>query len=62
MSLTPLTHRIRFPSEGDAELSQDQEWCEVLLDEDWTRIRFHDYGDIYAVEGLYEHLFYERLR
>ena len=25
--------------------SQDQEWCEVLLDDDWTRIRFHDYGD-----------------
>jgi SAM-dependent methyltransferase len=62
MTLTPLTHQVRFPSESDAELSQDQEWCEVLLDEDWTRIRFHDYGDIYAVEGLYEHLFYERLR
>ena len=62
MTLTPLTHHVRFPSESDAELSQDQEWCEVLLDEGWTRIRFHDYGDIYAVEGLYEHLFYERLR
>ena len=62
MTLTPLTHQIRFPSDADAELSQDQEWCEVLLDDDWTRIRFHDYGDIYAVEGLYEHLFYVRLR
>jgi SAM-dependent methyltransferase len=62
MTLTPLTHHVRFPSESDAELSQDQEWCEVLLDDGWTRIRFHDYGDIYALEGLYEHLFYERLR
>src|ERR671910_405042 len=62
MSLTSLTHQIRFPSDSGAELSQDEEWCEVLLDDDWTRIRFHDYGDIYAVEGLYEHLFYVRLR
>ena len=62
MTLTSLTHQIRFPSSSDVELSQDEEWCEVLLDDDWTRIRFHDYGDIYAVEGLYEHLFYVRLR
>ena len=62
MTLTPLTHQVRFPSDSDAELSQDQEWCEVLLDDGWERIRFHDYGDIYSVEGLYEHLFYERLR
>jgi Methyltransferase domain len=62
MTLTSLTHQIRFPNDSDAELSQDQEWCEVLLDGDWQRIRFHDYGDIYAVEGLYEHLFYKRLR
>jgi Methyltransferase domain len=62
MTLTSLTHQIRFPSDSGAELDQDEEWCEVLLDDDWTRIRFHDYGDIYAVEGLYEHLFYVRLR
>lgn len=62
MTLTSLTHQIRFPSSSDAELSQDEEWCEVLLDDDWTRVRFHDYSDIYAVEGLYEHLFYVRLR
>jgi hypothetical protein len=62
MSLTKLTHQIRFPSHAAADLSQDEEWCEVLLDDDWTRIRFHDYGEIYSVPGLYEHLFYERLR
>jgi predicted TPR repeat methyltransferase len=62
MTLTSLTHQIRFPSDSDAELSQDQEWCEVLLDEGWTRIRFHDYAAIYSIPGLYEHLFYERLK
>jgi len=49
MTLTTLTHQIRFPSDSGAELSQDQEWCEVLLDDEWTRIRFHDYGDIYSI-------------
>ena len=49
MTLTSLTHQIRFPSSSDVELSQDEEWCEVLLDDDWTRIRFHDYGEIYKV-------------
>lgn len=62
MTVTSLTHQIRFPSDVDGELSQDEEWCEVLLEGEWRRIRFHDYGDIYAVEGLYEFLFYERLR
>jgi SAM-dependent methyltransferase len=62
MTLTTLTHQIRFPSGSDAGLSQDEEWCEVRLDGDWKRIRFHDYGEIYAVPGLYEHLFYVRLR
>ncbi len=62
MTLTKLTHQVRFPSDNAAELSQDQEWCEVLLDGEWTRVRFHDYAEIYSVPGLYEHLFYERLR
>jgi predicted TPR repeat methyltransferase len=61
MTLTSLTHQVRFPSDSDAELSQDQEWCEVLLEGRWTRIRFHDYSAIFAIPGLYEHLFYERL-
>ena len=26
------------------------------------RIRFHDYDEVYAIPGLYEHLFYERLK
>jgi predicted TPR repeat methyltransferase len=61
MSFTSLTSQVRFPGDSDAELRQDQEWCDVLLDGAWRRIRFHDYAEIYAVPGLYEHLFYERL-
>ncbi|MDQ6606111.1 MAG: methyltransferase domain-containing protein [Actinomycetota bacterium] len=42
-------------------LSQDEEWCEVGVNGDRRRIRFHDYAAIYEIPGLYEHLFYEKL-
>ena len=50
---------IRFPK--IAELEQDEEWCEVLIEDKWTKIRFHDYTDVYSVPGLYETLFYRTL-
>lgn len=53
--------RMRFPAR-DNRLDQDEEWCEVRIDGQWQRIRFHDYHDIYRVPGLYEALFRERLR
>lgn len=62
MPLTALSHQVRFPDTSDGGLSQDEEWCEVLIDDEWQRIRFHDYGAIYDVPGLYEHLFHERLK
>lgn len=52
---------IRFPDAG-ADLDQDQEWCEVRLDGQWTRFRFHDYDRVYSVPGLYEAIFYHRLQ
>ncbi len=57
-----LPFEIRFPSERG--LDQDEEWCEVRLDpdsDDWHRIRFHDYHEVYTVPGLYEAIFYELL-
>lgn len=50
---------IRFP-EGDS-LNQDQEWCEVKIDNKWRRVRFHDYHEIYEIPGLYETIFYRTL-
>jgi predicted TPR repeat methyltransferase len=52
---------VRLPQVDDAEFDQDQEWCEVLIDGEPRRIRFHDYHEIYSIPGLYEHLFYELL-
>lgn len=61
MTITSLTHQVRFPP-SDGGLSQDEEWCEVIVDGEARRLRFHDYGAIYDIPGLYEHLFYERLK
>ena len=52
--------RVRFPK--GTRLSQDAEWCEIRKDGDWQRLRLHDYAAIYQQPGLYEYLFYERLR
>jgi predicted TPR repeat methyltransferase len=49
------------PAHAHGTLDQDEEWCEIELDGERRRIRFHDYAAIYGVPGLYERLFAERL-
>ena len=51
---------IRLPKAGD-NVDQDEEWCEVVIDGERKKIRFHDYSDVFAVPGLYEELFYDNL-
>jgi predicted TPR repeat methyltransferase len=46
---------------GEGADNQDEEWCEVTLDGERRRIRFHDYQEIYEIPGLYEQLFYDEL-
>ncbi len=53
---------LRMPEPDSGRLSQDEEWCEVGVDGEWRRLRFHDYAAIYEVPGLYERLFYEELK
>lgn len=53
---------VEFPQEGEGNLAQDEEWCRVRIGEKSKRIRFHDYHEIYVIPGLYEHLFYEKLK
>jgi SAM-dependent methyltransferase len=53
---------VRVPnSSGEETVAQDEEWFVVSMDGEERRIRFHDYGAIYDVPGLYEHLFYDQL-
>lgn len=55
-------YRIRFPSNETRHLAQDQAYF-LLEDSQGThKIRFHDYSELYAKPGLYEQLFYDRLK
>ena len=49
--------RVRLPA-SDSNLPQNEEWFELQDGGAWTRVRFHDYAQIYQQIGLYEHLFY----
>lgn len=61
-TLSNVDYAVHLPTERDRqELDQDQEWCEIEVRGERRRIRFHDYAAIYAVPGLYERLFVDRL-
>lgn len=49
---------IALPAPGNA-LEQDEEWVLVHTSDGWRKIRLHDYGDVYAVPGLYERWIYD---
>ncbi len=53
---------VEFPLPATVAQAQDEEWCDLRRGEQVTRLRFHDYHEIYAIPGLYEHLFYDRLK
>lgn len=52
---------IRFPQPSENGRDQHEEFCDVMLDGELSRFRFHDYDRIYEVPGLYEQLFYQEL-
>lgn len=49
---------VALPAASD-EMEQDQEWIVVNTEDGWRRIRLHDYGDVYDVQGLYEKWVYD---
>ena len=58
----PLRHRIHFPPQNAADLAQDEVFFYVVENGKKIRLRFHDYEAIYGRPGLYEQLFYDRLK
>lgn len=48
--------------EPNLSMEQDAEWCVIREEDQWREIRFHDYGDLYLIPGLYERLFYDILK
>ncbi|MET1255068.1 class I SAM-dependent DNA methyltransferase [Aliikangiella maris] len=55
-------HRIQFPKSGVEGLNQDEAYFYLHENEVPQKLRFHDYDKIYEVQGLYEQLFYDRLK
>ena len=55
-------HRIQFPPINSQSLGQDEAWFHLLEGEERHEIRLHDYDIIYKRPGLYEQLFYDRLK
>jgi SAM-dependent methyltransferase len=55
-------YRIQFPQSDSEKLGQDEVFFTLIEDGEEKRLRFHDYDEIYKRPGLYEQLFYERLR
>lgn len=55
-------HHVEFPPPGSGTPDQDEAAFHLVEDGDRTKIRFHDYGEIYRRPGLYEQLFYDRLK
>lgn len=53
---------VRFPQLDGYCPTQDREWCELVVDGQARRVRFHDYHQVYQVPGFYEELFYELLK
>lgn len=55
-------YQVQFPVNGSADLEQDEVVFYLRENGETTTLRFHDYDEIYRRPGLYEQLFYDRLK
>lgn len=55
-------HNIKLPVTDPHQLGQDEAFFYLVENENEVCLRFHDYGEIYKHPGLYEQLFYQRLK
>ena len=56
-------YRVKFPKINGNDFEQDEEFFFLKEPDGQERkILFHEYAEIYKIQGLYEHLFYERLK
>lgn len=55
-------NRVQFPPTDTNDLDQDEAYFFLHHDDGSERIRFHDYDVIYGHPGLYEQIFYDRLK
>ena len=55
-------HHIQFPWRQKHDLEQDEVYFFLIDGDEKIKMRFHDYDEIYKIQGLYEQLFYDRLK
>ncbi len=55
-------YRLQFPLEQEHQLSQAEAYFHIIENGGREKILFHDYDRIYSKPGLYEQLFYDRLK
>ncbi len=55
-------YHIQFPPTAAHAQAQDQVFFHLIENGERIRLRFHDYDEIYRRPGLYEQLFYDRLK
>ncbi|MBW1649234.1 MAG: class I SAM-dependent methyltransferase [Deltaproteobacteria bacterium] len=55
-------HHIQFPRSQKRNLEQDEVYFFLTDSDEKKKIRFHDYKEIYKIPGLYEQIFYDRLK
>lgn len=55
-------YRIQFPPQRAQDLEQDETTFFIIEEGQKSELRFHDYAEIYKRPGLYEQLFYDRLK
>ena len=60
--ISSLRHRIQFPPAEASSLEQDEVFFYLVERGERVRLRFHDYHEIYKRAGLYEQVFYDRLK
>lgn len=63
MATVKTRYRVQFPPVDAQNLEQDQVYFHIIEQGGREiRIRFHDYDQIYLRPGLYEQIFYDRLK
>ncbi|MFY9225166.1 MAG: methyltransferase domain-containing protein [Blastocatellia bacterium] len=55
-------YRIQFPKIETHNLNQDEVYFFLQEAGEKRKVRFHDYAEIYKNPGLYEQIFYDRLK
>jgi SAM-dependent methyltransferase len=57
-----LQYNIKLPVTEPHQLDQNEAFFYLVENQREIKVRFHDYGEIYRRPGLYEQLFYQRLK